>query len=374
MTHPFEQIEKPWFKRLKPDALLESMSTKRSRVCQTALNPSVYPRSAHPKGKSIWPFVVPVHSRWFNFDSVHEIERLEFPELKDPDFANEYMTIRNLAVKLFRLFPTHPLRVTTICHIHGGNFPLIKRVHRFLSLWGLINFENTLQGESDFTPDGKNFLDEYSLLFDSRLIFQQVNIQVHHLAMPCTLCKSECSDGHFLSKKYPGIVLCPKCFTNSIAFKQIGASHIAFEFRTFQQPPMPAQVIMHGEIQKRIAEHLEKGTSDWTAISNEINANSITVNNTQQQKPNTTALDCFVTALRFKEGDNTTMKTIMSHEFHNRSDLNELFEFNANSETATPAMPDAIEKRNWDEIDTEIDEIGVETKNACLHKGTNTKN
>lgn len=368
MTHPFEQIEKPWFKRLKPDTLLESMSTKRSRVCQTTLKPSVYPRSAHPKGKSFWPFVIPAHSRWFDFDKIHEIEKLEFPELKEYENQEEYKNIRNLCVKLFRLFPTQPLRVTTVCHIHGGNFPLIKRIHRFLALWGLINFENSLQGESDVTPDGKTLSDEYSLIFDQRLIFQQNNIQTHHLTMPCTLCKSECSDGHFLSKKYPGIVLCPKCFTNSIAFKQIGASHIAFEFRTFNQPQMPPTTILNAEIQKRLADQLEKGITDWAMESNEINKAPVT--NTQQ-KPNTSPLDCLVTALRFKEGDFTTMNSVMSHEFQHKLDLNEFFEFNADPETETPEMPAMDEKPNWDEIDTEIDEITAETKNSCIQKSKN---
>lgn len=90
------------------------------------------------------PYIIPSCSQWFEFDSIHEIEQESLPEFfcgkypsKTPESYKEY---RNFMIKLYRENPTGYLSATT-CRRHlAGDACAIIRLHAFLELWGLINF------------------------------------------------------------------------------------------------------------------------------------------------------------------------------------------------------------------------------------------
>ena len=380
MSHPFETLEKPYFKRLKTDALLDGMNTKCSKVCQAVLKPAITPRAPHPRGKEIKPFVMPAHSRWFKFGEIHQIERMQFPEIdEDPNFEKEYIKIRDDMVKLYRLYPTTELKVTTVRHIHGGDATLIQRIHAFLSVWGLINFLSYPYSEQEMSKEATILRDEYAQLFDAKIITPP-NGTLQRNTITCTLCRSECGEGHFLSIKYPGIILCTRCFTNTQAFNQIGAHHAAFEFKTLYQP-YPINKAIHTENQKQLVESLErekkcgekyemdrkntfpydKYAVDWQQVALDTNKQ----NGNPTQTPVYSQLDCFLTSVRIREGDYTAPKTLFNHEFNEVSRMEDLIGFVENGEEQhfeEVQMPPHVD---WESLDNDIDEITNLIQNSC---------
>jgi hypothetical protein len=110
------------------------------------------------------PYVIPSCSQWFEFDKIHEIEQESLSEFfcgkypsKTPESYKEY---RNFMIKLYRENPSGYLSATT-CRRHlAGDACAIIRLHAFLELWGLINFnvdpfqkphKITLNREGSFT-------------------------------------------------------------------------------------------------------------------------------------------------------------------------------------------------------------------------------
>lgn len=110
------------------------------------------------------PYVIPSCSQWFDFNTIHEIELESLPEFfcgkypsKTPESYKEY---RNFMIKLYRENPAGYLSATT-CRRHlAGDACAIIRLHAFLELWGLINFnvdpfqkphKITLNREGSFT-------------------------------------------------------------------------------------------------------------------------------------------------------------------------------------------------------------------------------
>ena len=382
MTHPFETLEKPFFKRLKTDALLDGMNTKCSKVCQAVLKPAITPRAPHPRGKDIKPFVLPAHSRWFHYGKIHQIERIQFPEIdEDPNFEKEYIKIRDDMVKLYRLYPTTELKVTTVRHIHGGDATLIQRIHSFLSIWGLINFLIYPPSELEMSRDATILRDEYSLIFDTKIITPP-NGSIPRNTIQCTLCKTECGEGHFLSIKYPGIILCTRCFTNTQAFNQIGALHSAFEFKTLYQPYTQNKTVF-SENQKQLVESVErerkygekyemerkltypfdKSATDWQQVA--IDTNKPYPSMQQDRMPLYSQLDCFLTALRIREGDYTAPTTLLNHEFNEKSKMEDLINFvesDQEEHNEEVVMPPHVD---WDALDNDIDEISSLIKTSC---------
>lgn len=93
----------------------------------------------------IYRVIIPSYARWFNRDSVHEIERKALPEFfsgnsrsKTPDIYRQY---RDFMIDAYRLNPTEYLTVTAVRRNLAGDVAVIMRVHRFLEQWGLINYQ-----------------------------------------------------------------------------------------------------------------------------------------------------------------------------------------------------------------------------------------
>jgi hypothetical protein len=52
------------------------------------------------------------------------------------------------------------------------------------------------------------------------------------MEIACTLCRSNCRDGHYATRKYPRFIICLQCFTHQYALEQLEVSHVVFDFHT----------------------------------------------------------------------------------------------------------------------------------------------
>ncbi|XP_050672537.1 SWI/SNF complex subunit SMARCC2 isoform X2 [Leptidea sinapis] len=96
--------------------------------------------------------VVPSYSAWFDYNSIHTIEKRALSEFfngknksKTPEI---YLAYRNFMIDTYRLNPTEYLTSTACRRNLAGDVCAIMRVHGFLEQWGLVNY----QVEADVRP------------------------------------------------------------------------------------------------------------------------------------------------------------------------------------------------------------------------------
>jgi len=89
--------------------------------------------------------IVPSYSAWFDYNSIHSIEKRNLPEFfngknmsKTPEI---YLSYRNFMIDTYRLNPTEYLSSTACRRNLAGDVCAIMRVHAFLEQWGLINYQ-----------------------------------------------------------------------------------------------------------------------------------------------------------------------------------------------------------------------------------------
>merc|ERR1712013_739422 len=89
--------------------------------------------------------IVPSYSAWFDYNSIHAIEKRHLPEYfnaknrsKTPEI---YLSYRNFMIATYRLNPTEYLTSTACRRNLAGDVCAIMRVHAFLEQWGLINYQ-----------------------------------------------------------------------------------------------------------------------------------------------------------------------------------------------------------------------------------------
>ncbi|NXG17790.1 SMRC2 protein, partial [Grallaria varia] len=100
--------------------------------------------------------IIPSYAAWFDYNSVHAIERRALPEFfngknksKTPEI---YLAYRNFMIDTYRLNPQEYLTSTACRRNLAGDVCAIMRVHAFLEQWGLINYQ--VDAESRPTPMG----------------------------------------------------------------------------------------------------------------------------------------------------------------------------------------------------------------------------
>lgn len=224
--HSYENLDHTYINNFNSSFLNEALNTKLSNVSLSIEKPPFFPKSPHPLPKYQRPVVVPSHSRWIDFDSIHKIEKIEFPELvTNKEFAKDYIFIRNTSIKAFRMFPTEELRVNQIAHMTGCNVKLIQRIHKFLTVWGLINFRGSYRESCSRNPS--HIDSSFAKCFEKMKSNPRNSIF-------CSLCSEFCSNGHFISKNYVDIILCPKCFTYDMLMTQIGLDRSNFRYTEYK--------------------------------------------------------------------------------------------------------------------------------------------
>ncbi|CAB3233401.1 unnamed protein product [Arctia plantaginis] len=113
--------------------------------------------------------VVPSYSAWFDYNSIHTIEKRALPEFfngknksKTPEI---YLAYRNFMIDTYRLNPTEYLTSTASRRNLAGDVCAIMRVHGFLEQWGLINYQ--LEAESRPTAMGPPPTSHFHVLSDT---------------------------------------------------------------------------------------------------------------------------------------------------------------------------------------------------------------
>lgn len=121
--------------------------------------------------------IIPSYSAWFDYNSIHAIEKRALPEFfngknksKTPEI---YLAYRNFMIDTYRLNPTEYITSTASRRNLAGDVCAIMRVHAFLEQWGLINYQ--VDAESRPTPMGPPPTSHFHVLSDTPSGLQPVN-------------------------------------------------------------------------------------------------------------------------------------------------------------------------------------------------------
>uniref|UniRef100_A0A3P8NS91 SWI/SNF related, matrix associated, actin dependent regulator of chromatin subfamily c member 2 n=1 Tax=Astatotilapia calliptera TaxID=8154 RepID=A0A3P8NS91_ASTCA len=113
--------------------------------------------------------VIPSYAAWFDYNSIHEIERRALPEFfngknksKTPEI---YLAYRNFMIDTYRLNPQEYLTSTSCRRNLTGDVCAIMRVHAFLEQWGLVNYQ--VDAESRPLPMGPPPTPHFTVLADT---------------------------------------------------------------------------------------------------------------------------------------------------------------------------------------------------------------
>lgn len=123
--------------------------------------------------------IIPSYSAWFDYNSVHIVEKRALPEFfnaknksKTPEI---YLAYRNFMIDTYRLNPTEYLTSTACRRNLAGDVCAIMRVHAFLEQWGLINYQ--IDAEARPTPMGPPPTSHFHILSDTPCGLQAINPQ-----------------------------------------------------------------------------------------------------------------------------------------------------------------------------------------------------
>ncbi|XP_060645672.1 LOW QUALITY PROTEIN: SWI/SNF complex subunit SMARCC1 [Drosophila nasuta] len=123
--------------------------------------------------------IVPSYSAWFDYNSIHVIEKRAMPEFfnskKQRRPPEIYMAYRNFMIDTYRLNPTEYLTSTACRRNLAGDVCAIMRVHAFLEQWGLINYQ--IDADLRPTPMGPPPTSHFHILSDTPSGLQAINPQ-----------------------------------------------------------------------------------------------------------------------------------------------------------------------------------------------------
>ncbi|XP_077070956.1 SWI/SNF complex subunit SMARCC1 [Siphateles boraxobius] len=113
--------------------------------------------------------IIPSYAAWFDYNSIHEIERRALPEFfngknksKTPEI---YLAYRNFMIDTYRLNPQEYLTSTSCRRNLTGDVCAVMRAHAFLEQWGLVNYQ--VDAESRPLPMGPPPTPHFNVLADT---------------------------------------------------------------------------------------------------------------------------------------------------------------------------------------------------------------
>ncbi|XP_067111415.1 SWI/SNF complex subunit SMARCC1b [Osmerus mordax] len=113
--------------------------------------------------------IIPSYSSWFNYNSIHQIEKRALPEFfngknksKSPEI---YLAYRNFIIDTYRLNPQEYLSSTSCRRNLTGDVCAVMRVHALLEQWGLVNYQ--VDAESRPLPMGPPPTPHFNVLADT---------------------------------------------------------------------------------------------------------------------------------------------------------------------------------------------------------------
>uniref|UniRef100_A0A667YED5 SWI/SNF related BAF chromatin remodeling complex subunit C1b n=1 Tax=Myripristis murdjan TaxID=586833 RepID=A0A667YED5_9TELE len=113
--------------------------------------------------------IIPSYASWFNYNSIHQIEKRALPEFfngknksKSPEI---YLAYRNFMIDTYRLNPQEYLSSTSCRRNLTGDVCAVMRVHALLEQWGLVNYQ--VDAESRPLPMGPPPTPHFNVLADT---------------------------------------------------------------------------------------------------------------------------------------------------------------------------------------------------------------
>ncbi|XP_058786373.1 SWI/SNF complex subunit SWI3A [Vicia villosa] len=204
-------------------------------------------------------YTIPISSRWFLWDEIHETEKTAFKEYFDgtsisrtPKIYKEY---RDFIINKYREEPSRRLTFTEVRKSLVGDVTFLYKVFLFLESWGLINYGAPSGGDGgeaekeheeerckvkveEGAPSGirvvatPNSMKPLSLPRDVKVGSggdngKGVGVKMPPLAsysdvygdlirrkeVDCGNCSDKCGSGHYRSAK-DNLIICTKCFKN----------------------------------------------------------------------------------------------------------------------------------------------------------------
>ncbi|XP_056153888.1 SWI/SNF complex subunit SMARCC1b [Lampris incognitus] len=113
--------------------------------------------------------IIPSYASWFNYNSIHQIEKRALPEFfngknksKSPEI---FLAYRNFMIDTYRLNPQEYLSSTACRRNLTGDVCAVMRVHALLEQWGLVNYQ--VDAESRPLPMGPPPTPHFNVLADT---------------------------------------------------------------------------------------------------------------------------------------------------------------------------------------------------------------
>jgi chromatin structure-remodeling complex subunit RSC8 len=97
--------------------------------------------------KQTKPVVIPSFAKWFDINTIHQIEKNSLPDFFDPQADSRYKNpeiyknVRNFIVNTYRLNPIEYLSFTSARRNIAMDVASTMRIYGFLCKWGLINYQ-----------------------------------------------------------------------------------------------------------------------------------------------------------------------------------------------------------------------------------------
>ncbi|CAD8119736.1 unnamed protein product [Paramecium sonneborni] len=176
-----------------------------------------------------WEAIIPAPARWFQIDSIHQIEKDSLPEFFHQHFHNDisyykgnyktpltYLKIRNAILQKWISTQTKYLKFTDCLNFISGDASSLLRVYTFLEHWGLINFQynpNNLPNQGQVYQQNGTFLERVKLNFQSNQI--NFHSDPHY---ECHICDKRAYPFHQQKKEnlasfqLQPLLLCNNCF------------------------------------------------------------------------------------------------------------------------------------------------------------------
>ncbi|KAK7282082.1 hypothetical protein RIF29_10602 [Crotalaria pallida] len=218
-------------------------------------DPNSNPQQLNDSDSELELYTIPISSRWFLWDEIHETERTALKEFFDgtsisrnPKIYKEY---RDFIINKYREEPSRRLLFTDVRKSLVGDVTLLAKVFRFLENWGLINYGAGVEEDEEVASEEKGkvraeegapngirvsatpnslkpisvpraaktgkdvgggggagvklpLLASYSDVYGDLMKQKELN---------CGLCRDKCDSGHHRSNK-DNFIICAKCFKN----------------------------------------------------------------------------------------------------------------------------------------------------------------
>ncbi|KAI9289751.1 hypothetical protein BC943DRAFT_315067 [Umbelopsis sp. AD052] len=269
--------------------------------------------SAQPVPKQI---IIPTAAAsWFDAAKVHEIEKLSLPHFfeheGDNSYEHEYIRYRDYMINTYQADSTEYLTVLACTKDLNGDLEDLMRIHSFLDLWGLINyqvdprtrpFETCLENEHDAgimpfqypdddddhstkaeePPLKKVYRQMRTEIFDPKLA-GMVKPRITTLASDdggdpddpdsggtaiCDSCKADCTDVRYQSLKIKNTQVCPDCFLEGRFSSTMSSGDFLRVEGNMDRPAAEEEWTPREQL--LLLEGIEKYNDDWLLVSEHV--------------------------------------------------------------------------------------------------------